>query len=457
LVSKAKRIFSKRAYEKDGIKQRLQDGNREWITTIGCICADGTSLSPGLIYQAASGNIQDTWLQDFNEEEHRCFFASSKTGWTNDELGFAWLRDVFDRETKEKARRRWRLLIMDSHGSHLTPTFLDFCLTNKIYVATFPPHSTHSLQPLDVGIFSPLSRAYSDQLEGFLHACQGLSSITKRDFFRLFWPAWGKALSVQNINSAWKSTGLAPFDPEVVLKKFSKKEDQRPSSSSSAQSVLHADDWRQIERLLRKVVVEVSDEKTKKLSSTIHHLTTENILLKLHCKGLESALINEKRKRQRGKPLDFGFRAPEHGYAVFYSPKKIQQARGILKEKEEAIQNAKAAREEEKAQRKLRKEENERIKELKRRERVSQRELRIQLEEEKRQQKEEDRLAKEAAKQLQTDIKTTRSTTKKASKKSPVKKKQAVEPIVPQEVEDPSPPVNSRGRQIRLPQRFRIE
>jgi hypothetical protein len=55
VVSKAKRIFSKRAYEKDGIKQRLQDGNRKWITTIGCICADGTSLSPGLIYQAAGG------------------------------------------------------------------------------------------------------------------------------------------------------------------------------------------------------------------------------------------------------------------------------------------------------------------------------------------------------------------------------------------------------------------
>jgi hypothetical protein len=53
ILSKAKRIFSKRQYEMDGLQQRLQDGNREWITTIACICADGTSLSPGLIYQAA--------------------------------------------------------------------------------------------------------------------------------------------------------------------------------------------------------------------------------------------------------------------------------------------------------------------------------------------------------------------------------------------------------------------
>jgi hypothetical protein len=50
VLSKAKRIFSRSQYERGGLKQQLQDGNREWITTIACICADGTSLSPGLIY-----------------------------------------------------------------------------------------------------------------------------------------------------------------------------------------------------------------------------------------------------------------------------------------------------------------------------------------------------------------------------------------------------------------------
>lgn len=77
ILQKGKRIFSKRNYERDGLKQRLQSGSREWITCLACICADGTSLSPGLIYQAVSGKIQDTWLQDFNPADHSCFFASS--------------------------------------------------------------------------------------------------------------------------------------------------------------------------------------------------------------------------------------------------------------------------------------------------------------------------------------------------------------------------------------------
>ncbi|KAI9046208.1 transposase [Aspergillus affinis] len=106
VLSKGKRIFSRQKYEQGGLNQCLQDSNREWITTIGCIYADGTALSPGLIYQATSENIQDTWLQDFDPGEHPCFFTSSPSGWTNDDLGYAWLISIFDRETKEKARRR---------------------------------------------------------------------------------------------------------------------------------------------------------------------------------------------------------------------------------------------------------------------------------------------------------------------------------------------------------------
>jgi hypothetical protein len=91
VTTKAKRVFSRRKYEQGGLKQQLQDGNREWITTITCICADGTTLPPTLIYPAESGYMQDIWLQDFDSIQYQCFFTSSPTGWTNDELGYQWL------------------------------------------------------------------------------------------------------------------------------------------------------------------------------------------------------------------------------------------------------------------------------------------------------------------------------------------------------------------------------
>jgi hypothetical protein len=200
------------------------------------------------------------------------------------------LTGVFDWETKDKAWRRWRLLFLDSHGSYLTIKFFDYYDVNKILLVTYPPYLTHPLQPLDVGIFSPLSRAYSNSLEAFLHISQGLSHITKRDFFQLFWPSWQKALSLENIISSWKTVGIQPFNPEVILTKFSREPESRPSTSESSRSMLGAEDWKRIRKLLQSVVADVYDKNTKKLSTVMHNLSTENILLKICCEGLETAL-----------------------------------------------------------------------------------------------------------------------------------------------------------------------
>jgi hypothetical protein len=272
LLAKVRRVFSRIAYEAGRIKHVIQDGNREWITFIATICADGTSLSPGLIYQAVSGNIQDSWLQDYDPTEQSCFFTSSKTGWTNDDLGFSWLTTLFDRETKAKARqgRDWRLLILDGHGSHINMRFIDYCLDHRILVAAYPPHSTHKLQPLDVSLFSPLATFYSQELNRFIEDCQGFTRLSKRDFFRLFWVACGKAFTPENIQSGWQKTGLHPFAPEVVLDKYKRDqpiEEERPSSRDSSISVLTAKDWRKIEKLLKEVVTKTFN-RTKKTSAS---------------------------------------------------------------------------------------------------------------------------------------------------------------------------------------------
>jgi len=37
-----------------------QDGSREFISLLACICADGTAIPPALIYQGTSRDLQDT-------------------------------------------------------------------------------------------------------------------------------------------------------------------------------------------------------------------------------------------------------------------------------------------------------------------------------------------------------------------------------------------------------------
>jgi hypothetical protein len=95
ILNKAKRVFTKAHFNKGKLLGAGQDGNREWVTVLAAICMDGTSLPPSIIYQALSGNLQDTWLDEFDPKEQQAHFMSSPIGWTNDEIGYNWLISVF--------------------------------------------------------------------------------------------------------------------------------------------------------------------------------------------------------------------------------------------------------------------------------------------------------------------------------------------------------------------------
>ena len=116
--------------------------------------------------------------------------------------------------------------------------FIDYCDKNKILLALYPPYSTHTLQPLDVCLFKPLSTAYSAALADHMDKCQGLSGITKRDFFRLFNQAWVASFKQKTVLSAFEKCRLHPFNPQRVLVQFSNKEEADSLSSSSLLSLV---------------------------------------------------------------------------------------------------------------------------------------------------------------------------------------------------------------------------
>jgi hypothetical protein len=68
----SKRVFSKRLWQQKRTRYALQDGSREWITVLGCCCADGSALDPVLIFQGISG-IQSSWVREVEAGEHLHF------------------------------------------------------------------------------------------------------------------------------------------------------------------------------------------------------------------------------------------------------------------------------------------------------------------------------------------------------------------------------------------------
>jgi hypothetical protein len=72
----------------------------------------------------------------------------------------------------------------------------------------YPPHSTHTLQPLDVIMFKPFLTAYSSQVAVLIERCQGLISMSKRDFYPMFMAAWEALFKEDTILKAFEATGL---------------------------------------------------------------------------------------------------------------------------------------------------------------------------------------------------------------------------------------------------------
>lgn len=109
-----------------------------------------------------------------------------------------------------------RVLICDGFGTHETLEILEFCLANNLILCRLPSHTSHKLQPCDVGPFAPLKSAYREQVERLNQG--GVDIVSKEYFTYLYSPARDRALTQRNIRAGWSATGLFPFNPERVLR-----------------------------------------------------------------------------------------------------------------------------------------------------------------------------------------------------------------------------------------------
>ena len=79
-------------------KFQAQPGCQEWVTSVECICADGTALDPLIIFRGE--NTSQHWLSA-NTPQHWHFSCNSK-GWTSNIHGGEWLQRCFKLGTREK-------------------------------------------------------------------------------------------------------------------------------------------------------------------------------------------------------------------------------------------------------------------------------------------------------------------------------------------------------------------
>ena len=156
------------------------------------------------------------------------------------------------------------------------------------------------------------------------------------------------------------------------------------------------------------MVTNIYDNQARKLSQTLHSITVRNNLLQHENLRLKEALVNKKKRRQRGKPLLLKAPKDYHGGAVFWSPTKVKDARDrqVQKDaKEKALQLQKS---EETKQREARKAEKARILKERKRIRATTKKIRLQEQQKKKAQQEKAKMARQAEQQLKNDLKQSR-------------------------------------------------
>jgi hypothetical protein len=133
----------------------------------------------------------------------------------NDELSMDYIRH-FDRLTKIYRVGAWRLLFSNGYGSHLHYDFIDYCWENIIIPYSLPAHITHKMQSLDVVYFQPLKYYHRQAIDKAIRIGTTLFPVT--EFFSAFEYIRKQIFKPTTIISAFKQTGIHPWNPEMVLR-----------------------------------------------------------------------------------------------------------------------------------------------------------------------------------------------------------------------------------------------
>jgi hypothetical protein len=128
------------------------------------------------------------------------------------------------------------VLIYDGHGSHVTLEMIDAAITNNILLFCLPPHTTHRLQPCDVGVFSVLKNAWNDCCDAVFERTG--EPLKAKDVVHEYMLARRESFKEETIRQAWAKSGIGTDEggmkPKCNAARFSAL-DFAPSVSTSTQ------------------------------------------------------------------------------------------------------------------------------------------------------------------------------------------------------------------------------
>lgn len=188
--------------------KRLTGGSgRETTTVLACGNAKGEMLPPTIIHKG-----KRIWSSMFGGEDSfpGTLYYTTEKGWMTEVVFLMWFKKCF----LVHVIHRPIILIYDGHLSHINIELLETALENNVSILKLPPHTSHILQPLDVGVFRGLKIKWDQLLTNWARHHIG-QKLSKSEFSDVLGLAW-KAIESSWLVSGFKKTGI--YDPDVLTR-----------------------------------------------------------------------------------------------------------------------------------------------------------------------------------------------------------------------------------------------
>ncbi|KAJ2950879.1 hypothetical protein O0L34_g5239 [Tuta absoluta] len=178
------------------------------ITVEICFNAAGTYMPPMFIYprkrmkkELLYGAPPNAWAE------------CSDSGWITTEIFFMWFQKFL--KFSNASTDNPVMLLLDGHASHTQNVqLIDEARKHGVTIICFPPHTTHKLQPGDVGFMRPLSVFYDQAVTAWLRSNPG-HVVTQFQVAKLFGEAFIRSATMATAINAFKACGISPYNPQI--------------------------------------------------------------------------------------------------------------------------------------------------------------------------------------------------------------------------------------------------
>lgn len=204
-VQRPNKIVAEKGVRQVGKATSAERG--QTVTMVLAVSAIGNSVPPMFVFPRVF--FKDHFV---NNGPPGCIGTAYPSGWMTSESFLKFIKHFHGhvRSTKENPC----LLVLDNHESHLSIAVLNFCKESGIVMLSFPPHTSHRLQPLDRSVYGPFKKFYFAAVDDWMMNNPG-KTVTIYDIPGIVKLALPRAINPTNIIAGFQATGIAPYNKNI--------------------------------------------------------------------------------------------------------------------------------------------------------------------------------------------------------------------------------------------------